>query len=215
MRRNCSLHVALTAIVAILVLSSTSCNAVEGTPIATAEDSTFSSTTSPIGPRQTDAKGRPLPFSTRFPQRWSKGNDGTSYEPCTAATSAILVANGLDPSSARDAAAADHQTARGCNWSFVDRRLATLSQIVGNQPKLDVYKKNNSTSVAWMSDISAADRRVAVGVTPSISECATFVQSGSAIVVTSAMFVHNPPPIAEICDKAIAFTRATIDQMPE
>ncbi|MFT4127988.1 MAG: DUF3558 domain-containing protein, partial [Gordonia sp. (in: high G+C Gram-positive bacteria)] len=34
--------------------------------------------------RQTDDQGRRLPFDTEFPQRWSDGNDGTSYEPCTA-----------------------------------------------------------------------------------------------------------------------------------
>ncbi|WP_414652029.1 MULTISPECIES: DUF3558 family protein [Gordonia] len=198
------------------VLALSSCYSIDGQPSAevspTASTGTAPSTDTV---RQTDAHGRPLPFNTAFPRRWSNGNDGTTYEPCTAATESILIANNLDPSSARDAAAADHQTARGCIWSLSDRRLASLSQFVGNQSDLDTYKQMNAQFVAWRADISMSGRRVAVATTPSIPECATFVRSGDAIVVSDLTISIDAPPIDEICDKAIAFTRATIDQMPE
>lgn len=165
--------------------------------------------------RQNDDAGRRLPFTTKFPRRWSNGNDGTAYEPCTAASPLILADSFLDPSSVRDAATADHQTARGCRWTFTIPGHSSLSQIVGNQPPLDTYKVNYSESLNWDKDMRIDDRRVAVGSSPDLFDCATFVQSGTAIVVTRVSTFGEPPPIAEICDKAIAFTRATIDQMPE
>ncbi|WP_083835903.1 DUF3558 family protein [Gordonia otitidis] len=165
--------------------------------------------------RQTDAGGRTLPFTTKFPRRWNSGNDGTPYEPCTAATTGILRDTGLEPNSVEDAAAADFQTARGCRWRFVDTRLASLSQTVGNSADLDAYKRRHSSSVSWHDDLAVSGRIVAVSTEPDQRVCDTYVQTGSAIVVTTTHFSYKPPPISEICDKAIAFTRATIDQMPE
>ena len=205
----------LLTIALTLILSS--CLSVEGEPtpesLRPALNDRHASATNDI--RQTDAQGRALPFETAFPRRWSNGNDGTTYEPCTAATTTILTDSRLDPQSARDAAAADHQTARGCVWSLSDREYADLSQYVGNQPDLDVYKQMNARFMNWSDDISLINRRVAVATARSIPECTTFVRSGEAIVVTNLSISINPPPIDEICDKAIAFTRATIDQIPE
>lgn len=167
------------------------------------------------GIRQTDDNGVALPFLTQFPRRWNSGNNGTSYEPCTEANADALTSVGLLPRSARDAASADFQTARGCVWKFAQFDYATLSQTVGNSPGLDAYKAQYSASVRWRGETQISYRRVAIGGSPGGETCETFVSSGRAIVVASAYFAVNPPPIAEICDKAIAFTRATIDQMPE
>lgn len=199
-----------------LALTLSSCRTVEGRP--TAESLPAGSTAhSPAADsiRQTDAQGRALPFTTVFPRRWSNGNDGTTYEPCTSASASILVANNLDPQSARDAAAADHQTARGCVWSLSDREHAALSQYVGNQPDLDTYKQINAQFLDWRVDMSLIGRRVAVATSKSIPECTTFVRSGEAIVVTNLSVYLDSPPLDEICEKVIAFTRATIDQIPE
>ncbi|MCM3894057.1 MULTISPECIES: DUF3558 family protein [Gordonia] len=205
-----------TLLLSACLFTLSSCYSVDGQPRAEfSPTSSIGATPSTNTIRQTDDHGRSLPFSTKFPRRWSNGNDGTTYEPCTAATESILIANSLDPRSARDAAAADHQTARGCMWSLSDRNLASLSQFVGNQPDLDTYKQMNAQFVTWRADISMSGRRVAVSTTPSIPECTTFVRSGDAIVVTDLSISIDAPPINEICDKAIAFTRATIDQMPE
>ncbi|MFF0708261.1 DUF3558 domain-containing protein [Gordonia sputi] len=165
--------------------------------------------------RQTDAQGHSLPFTTTFPRRWNSGNDGTSYEPCTSATTDILRDAGLDPLSVRDAATVDFQTARGCKWKYSGRRLASLSQTVGNSSDLATYKSKQSTAVTWNDDIRINGRLVAVSTEPDGRICDTYVESGTAVVVTSTYFNHGRPPINEICDKAIAFTRATIDQMPE
>lgn len=168
----------------------------------------------PPGIRQTDDNGVKLPFTTTFPRRWNSGNDGTAYEPCNGASPEALKDSGLDVSSAEDAAAADFQTARGCVWKYKEHEYATLSQTVGNADGLNAYKEQYSVSVRWQGETSLGGRRVAIGGAPGGKTCETFVASGSAIVITSAYFPASAPPIDEICDKAIAFTRATIDQMP-
>ncbi len=165
--------------------------------------------------RQTDDAGRRLPFTTGFPRRWSNGNDGTTYEPCTAANTSTLQSAGLDPLSVKDAAIADHQTARGCRWSYTGSTFHSLTQIVGNNGPLHEYKLKKSTSFVWRPDTSINMRLVAVGSVPELGECTAMVDSGRAIVFTRMSAYSDPPPIDEICDKAIAFTRATIDQMPE
>lgn len=165
--------------------------------------------------RQTDEEGRRLPFTTVFPRRWSNGNNGTTYEPCTAADTAILDAAGLEPSSVKDAAIADQQTARGCRWTFTNREFMSLTQIVGNSDPLEQYKLEAPQSFEWRDDIYIDKRKVAVGAVPDLGECTALTQSGTAIVFTRVSNYGESPPISEICDKAIAFTRATIDQMPE
>ncbi len=100
-------------------------------------------------------------------------------------------------------------------WKYKEHGYATLSQTVGNADGLDAYKEQYSVSVRWQGETSLGGRRVAIGGPPGGKACETFVASGSAIVITSAYFPASAPPINEICDRAIAFTRATIDQMPE
>lgn len=205
-----------TVLLLACVFTLSSCYSVDGKPSAEFSPTASTGVTPSTNTvRQTDAHGRSLPFSTIFPRRWSNGNDGTTYEPCTAATESILIANNLDPSSARDAAAADHQTARGCVWSLIDREHASLSQFVGNQSDLDTYKQTNSQFVTWRADISISGRRVAVATNPALSECGTLVRSGDAIVFTDLTVHVDAPSLDEICNRVIAFTRATIDQMPE
>ncbi len=206
------------AIVALATAIATSSGcAVSGTPVSEI-GATATGTDGPVAGsgtvRQTDAEGNRLPFATSFPRRWNSGNDGSTYEPCTSATTKILLDAGLDPLSVKDAATVDFQTARGCRWKYSER-LATLTQTVGNASDLAAYKSEQSTAAVWNSDIRIDGRVVAVSTEPDGRICDTYVESGTAIVVTTAYFNHNRPPINEICDKAIAFTRATIDQMPE
>ena len=216
MRSPFSSGVRRTVLLLACVFTLSSCYSVDGQPSAEFSPTASTGVTPSTNTiRQTDDHGRSLPFSTIFPRRWSNGNDGTTYEPCTAATKSILIANNLEPFSARDAAAADHQTARGCVWSLIDREHASLSQFVGNQSDLDTYKQTNSQFVTWRADISISGRRVAVATNPSLSECGTLVRSGDAIVFTDLTVHVNAPSLDEICNRVIAFTRATIDQMPE
>lgn len=168
--------------------------------------------------RQTDAAGRQLPFPTEFPNRWSRNNDGTDYEPCTQVSEATLRQLSLDVRSVADVAASDFQTARGCSWKFLSDGRSTLSQFVGNingtEQTLSGYKSLNSAATDWYPDTSLDGRRVLVGSGMS-AECAAIVQSGSAVVVTSVIRFGVPKPTtSEICDTAIAFLRNTISEIP-
>lgn len=190
------------------------CDSIKGSP--TSANEAASVTQAPnAGVRQTDSHGRALPFHTTYPNRWNSGNDGTSYEPCTAAKAPLLESLGLDPSSVEDAAAADFQTARGCGWRVRGERSSTVDQFVGNQPRLVEYKVKNSSTVMWQDDILIAGRTIGIGRDLGSPTCDTYVESGKSLVITSASSYDSSVPITEICDRAIAFTRATIDQMPE
>lgn len=164
------------------------------------------------GVRQTDADGRQLPFTTQFPDRWSKLNDGTAYEPCTALNSRELTDLGLNPTSVRDAAIANHQTARGCSWELIGSPTSIASQDTGNSPPLSAYKRQNVILIDWEPDIILDGRIVAIGTWKDQTSCTTNVQSGSAIVTTSVSILRAS--INELCAKAIAFTKATIGKMP-
>lgn len=189
--------------------------AASGTAVRELPRSRSLATSITVEVRQTDDQGRSLPFKTVFPNRWSFRNNGTSYEPCTAVSSKALRVLGADAASVRDSASADSQTARGCSWTISagDVKFASVSQVVGNSPPLSEYKQARAGTVQWMPDISFAGRPALVG-TSLIGECEIHVRSGSAGVGTIVTFLVDPPPTSEICAKAIAFTRATIDQMP-
>ena len=163
--------------------------------------------------RQFDAEGRSLPFRTAFPRRWNSGNDGTTYEPCTAVTADDLSIAGADPASVRDAALVDFQTARGCIW-FTRSGEGTIGQTVGNHPSLDSYIRKQQGTFDWKPEFRVGGRRVGLA-TWGVSTCGTYVESGAAIIATTATGLRNPPQLEQICDKVVAFTRATIDQMPE
>lgn len=166
--------------------------------------------------RQTDAARRPLPFSNSFPNRWNGNNDGTSYEPCTADARSAREALGIDESTVRDVAVADHQTARGCRWKFKERRLASLGQSLGNfDGSLSDYKAEPKlVKFSFREDRVIHGRLVSV-FTIENDTCSVAVKSGKAIIVTSVDIIHQTPRIDSICQMAIDYTRATIDQMPK
>ena len=170
------------------------------------------------GPRQLDDHGTPLPFRTSKVNRWNSANNGTSYEPCTALTQFELTRLGIDVSSVRDAAGTDGQTLRGCAWKAfrVDGAVPwSISQFVGNSQSLADDKNLHSTADdVWLPDISIDARRVGVHRWLGDSSCDTYVQSGAAAVNTMVVYHGDSPPPSEICDRALAFTRATISKMP-
>ncbi|WP_157139174.1 DUF3558 family protein [Gordonia alkanivorans] len=213
---------ALIPVVAVLGVTMVACD-VEGVPSAQPEavaSVSSSAATEPI--RQTDDAGKRLPFDTEFPDRWSRNNDGTTYEPCTAVDYAQVRAFGLDPATVEDVAASNHQTARGCQWDLLegDEILRpSLSQFVGNLTGMGVdnlkdYKQLQSTEYnEWLDDVVISGRTVVVSVER--GSCDAFVQSGSAVVVTTMRdLLRDGPGVNLLCEKALGFVRLTIDKMP-
>uniref|UniRef100_UPI003D91BD80 DUF3558 family protein n=1 Tax=Gordonia sp. B7-2 TaxID=3420932 RepID=UPI003D91BD80 len=167
--------------------------------------------------RQVDDAGRRLPFMTVFPNRWSSNNDGTQYEPCTSVSDRVLASLGLDPRSVSDAAVADHQTVRGCEWDVLNRRRASASQYVGNlagsgASDLDGYKAIFD-DFRWFPDRMIDGRTVAV-FSLGVDHCATITVSGRALVFTDAALDRDDKDVSENCNFALAFTRATINKIP-
>ena len=132
---------------------------------------------------------------------------------CTSVTADDLSAAGAEPASVRDAALVDFQTARGCIW-FLGHGEGSIGQTVGNHPSLDSYVAKQQGTFDWKPEIAIDNRRVGVA-TWGNSTCGTYVESGTAIVATTATGRTNRTQLEQICDKVVAFTRATIDQMPE
>jgi hypothetical protein len=198
---------------ALVAVTATGC-ATSSPSVTQPEHSTSTQSSPTTTTRQTDEAGRPLPFETEFTERWSNLNDGSAYEPCTTLDSDEVTSLGLDPDSVSDAALANYQTARGCGWQFAEANTSTLSQGVGNDLPLPRYKEKYAVNINWLYDTTISGRAVAVGQQKGLHSCMTAVQSGSAIVTTIVIISVNPPPTPEICAKALAFTRATIDKMP-
>lgn len=195
------------------------CIAIALAGCATESDGSITTSSSASGIRQVDANGTHLPFDTRHDRRWSAGNDGTRYEPCTALDEGELAALSVDPESAADAAGTNGQTLRGCKWRYTSTDFGdrwNLSQFVGNSPGLDFAKNRRSGGInEWLPDVSIAGRQVGVHIYTTGTQCDTYVQSGGASVITMVThYGQNQPPISEICDRALAFTRATIGKMP-
>lgn len=167
--------------------------------------------------RQVDDAGRRLPFATKFPNRWSTNNDGTPYEPCTTVSESALASIGLDSESVSDAAVADHQTVRGCDWDFRGRRLSYAAQTVGNKAgsgaaDLAGYKRVFS-DFRWFPDRMLNSRTIALfSLGP--NHCATILSAGRAFVVTTVGLNRTDRDVSENCELAFAFTRATIGQIP-
>jgi hypothetical protein len=149
-----------------------------------------------------------------LPHRINPGNDGTTYEPCTPANKTVVETLGWDWSTRHEAATVDKQTLRGCTWDDATPDSAWgLSQIVGNSPSLDAYRRSNP--FPWLPDVVVDGRRALV-YTINNGVCVVRVQSQEAGVSTIAGYYSRPaPPMPEICARAIAFTRATIARMPE
>lgn len=157
-----------------------------------------------------------LPFDSTFTKRWNSANDGTDYEPCVAASAQILSDLGVDPTSVRDAAGTDGQTLRGCDWEYRGDGGArwTVSQIVGDSEGLASYKRRYQAG-HWRDDLDLAGRTVGVIEEPDFGNCGTYVQSGASGVHTIVFHRGRPHPATdEVCERALAFTRATIGQMP-
>ncbi|WP_374206131.1 DUF3558 family protein [Gordonia zhenghanii] len=169
--------------------------------------------------RQVDDSGSPLPFETKHSHRWNNANDGTRYEPCTALPAFAVDAEGWDSSTARDAAGSNGQTLRGCTWTGQADQTGRwiLSQFVGNSPNLERAKSRSPSDpyTVWMQDLTISERTVGILAYRDGSRCETYVQSNKAGVYTAVSAITtDQPPISEICDRALAFTRATIGKMP-
>ncbi|WP_372491675.1 DUF3558 family protein [Gordonia zhenghanii] len=169
--------------------------------------------------RQVDDAGTALPFETKHSRRWGPANNGTTYEPCTALQRTQLTSLGINPTTASDAAGTDGQTLRGCDWKYANGNYQdhwNLSQFVGNSPGLDFAKTRRSGGTnEWLPDVGIAGRQVGVHIYTTGDQCDTYVQSRGASVITMVThYGQSQPPINEICDRALAFTRATIGKMP-
>ena len=204
---------AASAVASIAALAGCS---VSGTAVGESSSVVQSPTATSAPIRQVDDLGRRLPFTTTFPNRWSRNNDGTSYEPCTAVTLGILQLHNLDPRSVEDSAIADGQTVRGCNWRFRGEEFSTLGQDVGNMNGGDTgisdYKLRYA-DFTWFPDLSIGGRRVGL-FSLGGDACDTIVESGTAFVFTNVALGRSGDDVTENCKRAIAFTRATIDLMP-
>ncbi|MFC0314985.1 DUF3558 domain-containing protein [Gordonia phosphorivorans] len=158
-----------------------------------------------------------LPFSSPFKNRWNSANDGTEYEPCVALSTFELERIGVQTDSVRDAAGTDGQTLRGCTWDFErasDGGRWVVSQMVANSVGLDTYRQKYAAD-HWLPDRQISGRRVGITEAGSLGECMTYVQSGGAGITTLVLHHRLPhPPVHEVCDRAIEFTKATIDKMP-
>lgn len=198
-----------------LILALSGCT-VEGEHVSAnrAASSSQPQTTSTSSLRQTDKEGNNLPFRTTFANRWNSNNDGTSYEPCTSISAEDVENFGLDATSVKDAATADFQSARGCSWRFANKPLATLSQYVGDADSLASYKRENAATSNFLADTAINGRTISFD-TLGQRECTAIIQSQRALVFTTVILAADPPPVAEICDTASNFTRATINQIPE
>ncbi len=201
------LPIGFMAALAVTTLTATAC-AVHGKPLPTPLGTT---STEIVSVRQTDDLGKRLPFTTQFPNRWSSNNNGTAYEPCTALTTTELADAGVDPQRVKDAALADHQTARGCIWELSDIRNSGISQSVGNKPTFEQRAGDRRWyRASW--DVSVDGRRVLVDSRDAYT-CMTTVKSGTASVATILTRFWKPPPTAELCAFVIDFTRRTIPKM--
>ncbi|QGS26423.1 DUF3558 domain-containing protein [Gordonia bronchialis] len=193
----------------------TACS-VSGTAVGVRSSVVQSQMPAPDPIRQVDDGGRRLPFATTFPHRWSRNNDGTTYEPCTALSPAALQSLHLDPATAKDAAVADGQTARGCSWRYQGQRYSRVAQHVGNMnggvTGISDYKLRND-DFTWFPDLNIGGRRVGL-FSLGGDACDTIVESGRAFVFTDVALGRLDDDVTENCNRAIAFTRATIDLMP-
>ncbi|MDT0223051.1 DUF3558 family protein [Gordonia sp. AC31] len=188
-----------------------------GLPQSESISSQVQSTSTPAV-RQTDDAGRALPFETEFPNRWSINNDGSPYEPCTQVSSETLRQFGLVADSAVDVAGSDFQTARGCRWKYGDDDMSFVAQFVGDiiRPAegLTGHKKLNQAGKTWFPDTFLNGRRVLVS-SIGAGACSVYIQSGSAVVVTTvSRFDLEPPPTQALCEVATDFLSATVNQIP-
>ena len=92
----------------------------------------------------------------------------------------------------------------------------TLMQAVGDSTSLAGYRSKHSTRTWRTDEDELVDGRI-VGVAskPALGDCMTYVQLDEASIQTFVIHQRLPhPPIDQICEKALEFTRATIGKMP-
>ena len=183
--------------------------------VQSTQSTTYSSAST--SPRQHDSFGNPLPFVTKFFNRWNPGNNGTQYEPCTALAAAEISDLGLDPNSVKDVAIVDGQTARGCTWNAKKPigEALYLNQKVGNSESLESYKAKYQYLGKWRPDVFIRGRQVGIEE-DGFGGCTTYVQSGEAGVITNTTSSGRmEQTLDEQCNWVFAFTEATIDQIPK
>ncbi|QMU19814.1 DUF3558 family protein [Gordonia rubripertincta] len=204
------------AVASFTVFAVGACATETGQPVAAPSTAAPVSNAQEI--RQTDDAGNRLPFETEFPNRWSINNDGSSYEPCTQVSVDVVKRFVLDPDSVGDVAASNFQTARGCEWKYVDDSRSSIAQFVGNlrrpEAGLSGHKESNAAGTTWLPDTEIDGRRV-LRESMGPGDCTVYVRSGNALVITSVTRMgFNPPSTEQLCAEATSFLRATIAQIP-
>ncbi len=167
------------------------------------------------GPSRGAARSAPaLPFVPEFSGRTNNRNDGSSFEPCTAYTSAELRAFGADPTTIQDAAFSESPNFRGCSWTSTDR-IIRLSQVVSNQGTLAEYKVKQGRR-PWQADLPIAGRTVAVA--PERPEgCMSVFESGTALIITAIRVAEGGSPSTGLkteCDTVVAWATLAIAKAP-
>lgn len=165
-----------------------------------------------------DASGS-APFPSRASpadERLNSSNDGTDFEPCGALSDEELESLGVDPNSVKDAASVVGQSLRGCDWRYVEPPGLMLSQFVGNAVGGIGERKQVPSSLGdtWLPDTKINGRVVGLRTQQRGGECATFVESGEAVVITMVLDMPPALPDTDLCALALRFTEATIDKMP-
>ncbi|GAB98516.1 hypothetical protein GONAM_02_00380 [Gordonia namibiensis NBRC 108229] len=207
------------ALASFTVFSFGGCGTETGQAQPVAESSVAAPSLKPEGIRQTDDAGNRLPFETEFPNRWSINNDGSTYEPCTQVSVEVVNRFGLDPDTVEDVAASDFQTARGCQWKYINDRRSSIAQFVGNLQRpedgLAGHKELNRAGTSWLPDAEINGRPV-LRESMGPGDCTVYVRSGDALVITSVTRMgSNPPATEQLCTEAADFLRATVAQIPQ
>lgn len=156
----------------------------------------------------------PLPFENPFPDRWNPSNDGSPYEPCVAFADGELSRFGIDPSEMKDAAVINGQGIRGCTWMMDDR--FAFSNLVTNSRSLEIYRAGVS-EYHWHPNLEIGGRTVGLFsmVEGNSVDCATYVQSFAAAVITSVVTSSSAEGrTIDACKIVVDFTRAYIDKIP-
>lgn len=82
----------------------------------------------------------------------------------------------------------------------------------GGDTGISDYKSRYS-DFTWFPDLNISGRRVGL-FSLGRDACDTIVESGRAFVFTDVALGRLDDDVTENCNRAIAFTRATIDLMP-
>lgn len=160
-----------------------------------------------------------LPFTPSVAERSNRRNDGTSFEPCVAHSPEEIRVLGIDQATMRDAASADSQNYRGCRWELSRRPddrpghwRNWVSQLVGNQPPLPIYKQGHE-EIRWGPDRVSGGRTIAAGTSRS-DECVVVFSSGRALVVTLLTLDTETRTQTSECARAFRFAVLAASKAP-